>query len=329
MISKAVAWYGFLAAVTLASLLPMVWIPVTNRIIPISVAFWVVTLINILGAYVHVAATGWFFTDPAMRAHFRSKPLRYIMAPVLIIGSSALLFQFADRVTAACALMAYLAWQLWHYQKQNFGLLAFVAAGTDRVPLSIWERRTLAIAALPGILGFFRFFDVNLPEQAEAFRIAHRVGGIFYLPVAICFVIAVAKNPHLLANRLRLAFFVYGTLFFVPTYIFSDPGSAITGFALAHGLQYLVFMTIVSGHSPRPLQSLAFLATICAIGYFILSRGMGLRWNSPDFAYGGAVYGAALGLVMVHFVFDADIWRMREKFQRSYMAAKFNFIFDR
>jgi len=34
-------------------------------------------------------------------------------------------------------------------QKQNIGLLSFIAAGTNKVPLSAWERRTLMVAWLP------------------------------------------------------------------------------------------------------------------------------------------------------------------------------------
>jgi len=321
-------WYVFLAAISGASLLPILFIPATVHVFPISAAFYVLTAINILGATFHVAATGWFFTDPSMRAYFRSKPVRYVAVPLSIITASALAFQFLDRTTASYLLGAYLMWQLWHYQKQNFGLLSFVSSGTDRIPLSTWERRTLAMAAIPGMLGFLRFFDIGLPERAPEFLLAYHFGLASYALVAICFGIALAKGPQLRTNGLRLAFFTYGTLFFLPTYIFPDATSAITGFALAHGLQYLVFMGVVSGRSKNPLISSALFLGIALTGYFFLSRGLAIH-ELANLPYAGILYGAALGVVMTHFVMDADIWRLRGAFQRGYMRNKFDFIFAR
>ena len=326
--NRTAAWYLCLGALSAASLLPIVFIPTTHYVLPFSAAFHLVAAINLLGATFHVAATGWFFTDPAMRAHFRSKPARYLAAPVAIVALSALAFQFLEQPVTGYLMIVYLMWQLWHYQKQNFGVLSFVSAGTDAVPLSTWERRTLAVAAIPGMLGFLRFFDVGLPEWAPAFLLAYHLGLASYGLVAVCFGIAVAKGPHLRTNRLRLAYFVYGTLFFLPTYLFSDPASAIAGFALAHGLQYLVFMGVVSGRTRNPYASGALFLAIAVAGNFLLSRGIRIHelTNAP---YAGALFGAAIGVVMVHFVMDADIWRLRETFQRGYMSRKFDFIFRR
>ena len=94
-----------------------------------------------------------------------------------------------------------------------------------------------------------------LPEHTDVFLLAHKIGLWAYAAVALSFAIALVKGPHLLANPLRLAFFVYGCLFFSPIYVFTDSGSAIAGFALAHGLQYVVFMIVVSGNTARPVAS--------------------------------------------------------------------------
>ena len=185
----------------------------------------------------------------------------------------------------------------------------------------------MGVAFLPGALGFLRFFDIDLPDRAPVFLLAHQLGLACYALVVPCYAMAVIRSDALRQNPLRLAFFTYGTLFFLPTYLFPDAPSAIFGFALAHGLQYLVYMTVVSGRSPRPLPSLALLLAIAAGGHYLLTRAMaGLGLTSP---YGDAIFGAALGVVMAHFVIDAGIWRMRESFQRGYMRAKFDFIFER
>jgi hypothetical protein len=254
--------------------------------------------------------------------------VRFVIVPLSIITASALAFQFLDRTISGYLLGAYVMWQLWHYQKQNLGLLGFVSAGTDGAPLSKWERRTLAVAAIPGMLGFLHFFDIGLPERAPEILLAYRVGPATYALVAVCFGIALAKVPQLRTNNLRLAFFTYGTLFFLPTYLFSGGGSAIMGFSLAHGLQYLVFMSVVSGRSKNPLMSGVLLLGICLTGYLLLSSGFEVR-DLTNLPYAGIMFGAALGVVMAHFVMDADIWRMRGAFQRDYMRTKFDFISKR
>ena len=123
-------------------------------------------VLNFLGNNFHVAASSWFFTDKEMRAHFRQHPRRYIIVPLLLIVGCALLFQFADKPLRSWTLAAFFSWQLWHFQKQNVGVLSFIAAGTGSGPLSVWERRTLAAAAVAGILGFFSLAKIGLSDWA-------------------------------------------------------------------------------------------------------------------------------------------------------------------
>lgn len=325
----AALWYLFVAAVSAASLLPMLGIPFVQNLMPGTMpGLYFIAALNLLGGPFHVAATGWFYTDRSMLAYFRSQPARYLVVPCVLVAGSAAVFQFIDRTWGNYLVGAYFAWQQWHYQKQNVGLLSFIAAGTDKVSVSVWERRTLATAAIAGILGFFRIFDVGLPNLAAEFETVHRIGAAVYLLVPVAFAIALVKNPALRKNPLRLAFFLLGALFFLPTYLFSDPLSGIFGYALAHGLQYLVFMGFVSMGKKNAILSLLVLLMVATLGYLVLIRAMNARaWL--DFPYSYAVYGAFLGVVMTHFVLDAGIWRLREPFQRSYMREKFHFIFNR
>jgi hypothetical protein len=146
------------------------------------------------------------------------------------------------------------------------------------------------------------------------------------VPVSFC--ITLIRTPILRTNRLRLVFFVIGTLFFSPTYIFSDAASAIAGYTLAHGLQYFVFMSFVSAGKERTMISFVKLCVIAACGGILLDHAAeASTWLAQPYA--GAVYGLFIGLVMTHFVLDAGIWRLREPFQRGYMRKKFDFVFGR
>src|SRR5262245_13972098 len=140
-------WRLFLMLVSLATLFPFAALPYAQHVIPgTETAQSLVVAVIFVGANFHVAATGWFYTDAAMHPLFRARPLRYLVVPALLVAGSAAVFQFAPPVLRPWLLAAFFCWQLWHYQKQNVGLLSFVAAGTDGVPLTSWERRTLMLA---------------------------------------------------------------------------------------------------------------------------------------------------------------------------------------
>jgi hypothetical protein len=323
---NAGAWQVFLAAVSFATLFPFAAIPYTEHVIPDTTsALGVFFILNFVGSNFHVAATGWFYTDPAMRAHFRARPLRYLAIPALLVIGSAVLFQAASMSQRSYLLAAFISWQLWHYQKQNVGLLSFIAAGSDGKPLSQWERRTLMMAAISGILGYFSVSEFGQSGLAHQLAWLHRAGGAIYLALPVALAITIIKTPALRTNPLRLAFLLIGSAFFLPTFIFGDQHSALVGYAVAHGLQYLVFMGVVSVGRPRPGMSMVLLLAIATLGAVLLNK----MATAGEASYGFALYGAFLGVVMAHFVLDAGIWRLREPFQRGYMRERFRFVFER
>ncbi len=206
-------WNLFLVLIAVASLLPFALMPLAAHVIPDGKSLSIVLAITFLGANFHVAMTGWFYTDPEMRGHFRSRPMRYLLIPAILVPAGAALYAFAEPTIRVYLIATFLGWQLWHYQKQNIGLLSFIAAGTDRTPLSIWERRTLAAAAIPGIMGFFSLAGLGGVGFAAGFKQLHQVAIVFVWVLPVLFCLAVIKTPALRSNRLRLVFFSFGTLF--------------------------------------------------------------------------------------------------------------------
>jgi hypothetical protein len=115
--------------------------------------------------------------------------------------------------------------------------------------------------------------------------------------------------------------------FYLPSFIFSDPASATLGYALGHGLQYLVFMYFVGASRPHPITALVTLLIVGIGGGFLLTdmtkagdlSGVGYR----------LIFGMAVGTVMSHFVIDAGVWKLRDAFQRKYVQRAMPFIFHR
>jgi hypothetical protein len=325
----ATAWRAFVVLISIATVSPILVVPYARNVMSdTDAALGIIVALNFLGANFHVASTGWFYTDPEMRRYLRAHFSRYVLLPALLIATSAAVFQFGDKPTRSCLLAVFFSWQLWHYQKQNVGVLSFIAAGTGSGPLSVWERRTLAAAAAAGILGFFSLTRIGLDDFAPQFEQLHQLGLVVYLLVPILLGIAVMKTPALRASRLRLGYLVLGGLFFLPTYLFDDPMAATLGYAIAHGLQYLVFMGVVSISRQAPVASLLRLVGLSTLGAILLNAAV----QAPDVStspYAFAIYGAFIGAVMAHFVIDAGIWRLREPFQRGYMRKRFFFVFSR
>jgi len=327
--SRARVWHAFLAAVMLASILPFVALPFAQHTLSDKAAgLEIVAALTFVGANFHVAASAWFYTDRSLYPHFRARPMRYLLVPVLLIVAAAAVFQFGSPLLRGCLLVPFFGWQLWHYQKQNVGLLSFIAAGTDGLPVSAWERRTLALSAAAGIAGFFNLYSIGLPQFSAEFELMHQLGKVIYGLAAIAFCLSLVRSAALRRNGLRLACFAFGTLFFLPTFLFGDWISATLSYAIAHGLQYLVFMAFVAIGRPNPIASLVMLLGLATIGALALNAAI-LAPGWPDLSYGYAFYGAFIGITMSHFVLDAGLWRLREPFQRRYMREKFRFVFDR
>jgi hypothetical protein len=326
---NATAWHVFVALISAATIMPVLVVPYTQHVMTdADSALGLIVALNFVGANFHVASTGWFFTDPEMRAHFRARPLRYLVVPALAIVATAVLFQIADKPGRGYLLAAFFSWQLWHYQKQNVGVLSFIAAGTGSGPLSAWERHTLAVAAVAGILGFFSLNKIGLSSLAPQLLQLHQLGMAVYLLVPVALGIAILKTPALRSSGLRLGYLVIGASFFLPTYLFDDQMSATMGYAIAHGLQYVVFMGVVSVSKRAPIASLVMLVGMSTLGALMLNAAI----RAPDVSqspYAFAIYGAFVGAVIAHFILDAGIWRLREPFQRGYMRERFFFVFNR
>lgn len=314
-------WQLFLGLLAAVTVLPFLLVPVVARMVPDgSPVLYVYGLILFLSTNFHVASTGWFFTDREMRGHLAAHPVRYAVAPLGVIAACVVGFQWLGPVVADGIAMVFIGWLLWHYQKQNLGLLSFVAAGSDGVPLSPWERRTLMLTGVAGVAGVFSATQVAPAWLAREAALLHQLGGLLYLLVPVAAALAIVRSASLRTNRLRLFFFLLGAAFYLPVYLFADPVSAITGSATAHGLQYLVFMGTVSGSGQRSLRPVLVMLAIAAAGALALN-------GAAD--AGGLLKGLFVGGVMAHFIVDAGIWRLRGPFQRGYMRRKFFFVFER
>jgi hypothetical protein len=322
-------WQLFLGLIAFTTLLPYAIMPLAvyfgrdvNSLLLAS------ALINFLGGNAHVAVTAFFYSDPVMREYFSKHKMRYVFVPIALILGTGLAYLFTPAPFNRYILLYYFMWQTYHYQRQNFGILSFFAAATDRTPVSKLERLSLELAAAAGMLALVRIYGLSQQTVLAPFTdLIFQAASIVYMLVPVAIAAAIFTKPSIARNPLRISGLILFSAFYVPSFIFSDPSAATLGYALGHGLQYHVFMYFVGMSRPRPVQALTTIGVSGIVG------GFALTFMASAMGQGGAVsrllFGLAIGTVMSHFVVDAGVWRLRYQFQRQYVRRAFPFIFER
>ena len=322
-------WKRFLLLLSVATLIPVVLVPLGQNITPRAESIVLLLgIISFLGGTSHVGASAYFYTDREQLGFFSAKPLRYFVIPVVLPIATACAYQYGGVEIRANVLLVYFIWQTYHYQKQNYGIYSFVCVGTNTSRPTFLENVCLELGVFAGILGLIKIMNLGantLLESHELLVFNAGLYAIFLLPM--CILVAVATNSDLRRSRARLSALLLGTFFYAPTFIFSEAQSAILSYALAHGLQYHVFMAYISGSSvnQNPARSIILFVFCLALGGGALTlmadQALWSNWSL-------GVFGAYLGLVMAHFVLDAGVWRLREKFQGEYIKSRMRFVFS-
>ncbi|HEY2773552.1 MAG TPA: hypothetical protein VGK20_05815, partial [Candidatus Binatia bacterium] len=277
-----------------------------------------------------VQAAGMAEAKDFLAAH----PLRYVVAPAALIAGTTLAYViWQEQEPTRWINFLFTVWLLWHYQRQNWGVHSFVTRVVSHGSATTIEEWILRLAVVGGIIGGIRSAHFGAGTELEQWAApAFAMGTLITAVIPVLLVIAVARVAALREAPLRLASLLMGACFFLPVFLFDDPKSAVATYALAHGLQYQVFMSYVarSTSAPTPPASrpvrpglITLTACLVAVGYFLKQGGdYGLmqKWHLLP------VFGLTLGATMAHFVIDAGIWRLRDEFPRRYIGAAFPFL---
>ncbi|HEX8122768.1 MAG TPA: hypothetical protein VF549_16050 [Solirubrobacteraceae bacterium] len=279
-----------------------------------------------VGSSAHVAATGWLYALPAVRAYARERPMRFVYAPIGLVAIAAVVSALMPSASFAWLLLPYFAWQLVHFQKQNLGMAALAASSNGVAALRPAERHALAAAGLAGAAA--------LVARPGVLQIAVDPGLGQVLPVSFAvFCGAVATGAFVVARRPRddrpAAFcivYVTSLCFALPVFLFESPYAAVGGMTIAHGLQYLLLVGLVAAGGSRGRRRVLRVVAFCNVA---LLGGAALNAASHLHAGDAAarfLFGASLGIAMAHFVIDAGIWRLRDPVPRRLLATHLPYL---
>jgi hypothetical protein len=275
-----------------------------------------------VGSSMHVASTSWFFTVPQVRTYAWSHPRRYVVVPLVLVSAAAVAAAVTAPGTMRWFLLLFFAWQFFHFQKQNLGLAALAGVSSGAGSLREHERLAITVAGVAGIAAL-----LSHPELLQV-SVDPRLRWVFPAAVVV-FVGAVGfgavvygRRDHTARSGPLLATYTVSLLFFVPVFVFRSPYAAVAGLTVAHGLQYLLIMALVArGESTRArrVTSLVVLVDLALIGGLVLNVFSHQHDAGP---WGRALFGVYLGVVMAHFVVDAGLWRLRDRFPRALLGAR-------
>jgi hypothetical protein len=279
-----------------------------------------------LGSSVHVASTGWLFTNPAVRRFAWERRGRYVWAPVGLVAVGILLSVTLSPHIMAWAVFLVLAWQLHHFQKQNLGQVALVGASLGLGSLRRGERTAICTTGAAGIGG------ICAHPALLQLNVRPPLGGYFVLLATALLVVGVARGTLALTKRPRsdrpLKFclmYMLALLFPLPIFVFTSPYAAIGGMTMAHGLQYLLLLGLVAAgdHRRRRIGGVAALCTLAALGGTVLNVVSHLHGDGQPLRL---FFGVYVGLLAAHFVVDAGIWRLREPFVRAFLSQRVGYL---
>ena len=322
------AWLWCTAALTMGAITAAVALAPPAPAPPSRALSWLL----FTGSSVHVAATGWVFTLPEVRAHARGHRVRYIWVPACLVMAAAAAAAVIAPETIGWLLLPYFCWQFFHFQKQNLGMAALAASACRVRPLRVTERRALLWSGIAGITALAAHPGLLQLRTAPALGTLFLLGAVFNLAAA-GFAVAVVTGLASLARRPAAdrpggycVMYAVSLLFSLPVFTFGSPYAAVGGMTAAHGLQYLLLVGLVAGGVPRGgqrLVRLGLLANIALAGGAVLGAASHLHTAGPA---GRALFGAYLGAVMAHFVVDAGLWRLRDEFPRRFLATHLPYL---
>jgi len=268
-----------------------------------------------------------------------------ILSPAIGIPPWAgFLFAFASTVVQAYILLVYWSWQAFHYGRQNIGIYSFASiAETGKSPHAA-ERLAIDLGTVLGIAGTFKVLAVSVsPDYLRStIDLFYQAGNLTFFGV-LGFSIIVYLKFFRDTTVFKTVFYFASVLFFYPIFISTSMNVGFFTYAMAHGLQYLVFMAIVSANggaetargnkvSYRNLVILALLVLIVGFAFWRVGdlRQMPILSSNRAYAFlADFLFGAVLGATMSHFVVDASAWKLRLAPQRAYISKRFDFIFNK
>jgi hypothetical protein len=290
----------------------------------------------------HVAATLYLFLERRDYAGIARPGLVLLAIPTALLVVTALVLILAPMPVVLGYVMLSVAFTIWHFGRQNFGLVSFANRIAGRRAGSRIERATLNLGLAAGVLGAYRAFAPQSflldPETwpLDVSQVDPVLSRLWYGGAVIHLVVVPITLVHIVRHWTpgsRLALTLYGSsvFFFLPMYLSRDPLFTLGTWAFAHGLQYLV---VLAFHVAGRAQSRRGLGVLKSWLKFLLPLAAGvvvwevcghLQLDDDDMTVKAAV-ATLSGLTIMHYWVERYLWRFSNPERRAWMTESFSFL---
>ncbi len=300
-------FFGSLLAVTIA---PLMLIP---AVAPNQDEMPSIGLLLAVVSMGHVASTMYLFGDRGFRPMVRANWPRFIALPLTLAAAFA---ATAAMISAAAPWIwvGFFAWQQYHFQRQNFGIVIFAAKSRGvRPPARLSMALTLTAAA--GTLGVLASGKAPNLAAIPYPSLVYCAGLAIYAAALALIIGELARQPAALRSPLVMANLITAALFLLPSFAPAGYMVIFWTYTIAHGAQYLIFMAALAWNAPGRGVAITSLFAAVFVGGVV---GLQMLYGINDMA--------VLGLVAGHFLIDAKVWKLRGAPASSPIPERFAFV---
>lgn len=262
----------------------------------------------------HVGMTGWFWFIGTYRRHINARPLYFYAWPASLAVVALVGVTIAGAPGRQLFIIIYTIWLLYHFGRQNWGVLCLGAAATKTARPSDIERAICHLAPIGGIIG--ALFAVGSDVWLYGLVVA--------LGTAGASLIVAAHQLAVGGSLLRAAMTAMPGLFFLPVYALGPLGLIAVG--VAHAYQYALIMGGMAAADRVTAPHFRWAVPLVAVTLYYLAAMLVVLW--ADWGTIAATIGTLWDVGIIwHFIIDADLWRLSRPFQRQEVQRRLAFLF--
>jgi hypothetical protein len=285
----------------------------------------------------HVASTAYILFNPADHVGVRSAHLTLVGIPLVLLITTFAVLLALPLWASMLFMLAYIHYGMWHFARQNLGVLSFISRISLGRPVDKFERTTIMVQVVAGMFAAYAVFAPALMLNPKVYPFdLSLIDPVFrrgwYVGLAMNVALVPAVIWHLIQNRQRYdaataVTYAAAAFFYLPVFITRNPLIALAAWTVAHGLQYLVILGFHAASRPRPLISFAALATCVAAGYWIW-RVCGQVQGGDDALIMKTAVSVLTALTLVHYWVDQFLWKFNTPERRAWLARHYGFLFQ-
>jgi hypothetical protein len=283
----------------------------------------------------HVFSTSYLLFNPREYRGVTSPLVVLVAIPIVLVVATFAMLMAAPLWATMLFMLVYIHYGMWHFGRQNLGVLSFVARISLRRPMNSFERATIMTGVIAGMFAAYSLFAPALMLNQKAFPfdlslINAPFNSLWYVGAAI--MAALVPTSLYYAYRHRrdfdpyvLATYLASVFFYLPIFISTNPLFTLAAWTTAHGLQYIVFLGFHAAGKPKPLPSLGFLAVLIVTGY-VIWKLCGAAQSGGDMDATKIAVATLSAITLVHYWVDQFLWKFNSPDRRAWLKQHYSFL---